>query len=150
MNVRTADSLTAGEEQLPRISTYKVTEPYELDDGVLFHEMMMEDMGPKTLTVGLATFQPGKGLPCHIHNVEEIVTILKGDAYIDVEGVRTKGTAFDTSFIPAYIPHRFVNASDSEELMILWAYSQIDGEQERVDVIRDIVPSDRCMLPKEK
>lgn len=148
--MRTADKLTKAEEQLPRINTYKETEPYELDDGVLFHEMMMEDMGPETLTVGLATFEPGKSLPCHIHNVEEIVTILKGDAYIDVEGVRKKGTAFDTSFIPAYIPHRFVNASDTEQLMILWAYSQIDGQHERVDVIREIVPSDRCMLPKEK
>lgn len=111
--------------------------------------MMMEHMGPKTLTVGLATFEPGKGLPCHIHNVEESVTILKGNAYIDVEGVRSTGEAYDTSFIPPYIPHRFVNSSDTEELVILWAYSQVDEKLEHVDVIRDIVHSDRCMLPKK-
>lgn len=133
----------------PKISKYKEIEPFEMDEGVQFHEMMMETMGPKTLTVGLATFEPGKGLPCHIHNVEESVTILEGKAFIDVEGVRKHGEPYDTSFIPPYIPHRFVNASDTEKLVILWAYSQIDNNQDHVEVIREIVPSDRCMLPKE-
>lgn len=138
------------EKYLPKINKYKEIKPFELDDGVLFHEMMMEDMGPKTLTVGLATFEPGKGLPCHIHNVEEIVTILKGTAFIDVEGVRSKGVAYDTSFIPANIPHRFVNASDTEELVILWTYSQINEDIEHVEVLREIVHSDRCMLPAKQ
>jgi putative monooxygenase len=133
----------------PIISKYKEIKPFELDTGVYFHEMIMETMGPKTIIVGLATFNPGASLPCHIHNVEESVTILKGNAFCDVEGVRTALEAYDTSFIPAGIPHRFVNNSDTEELIILWAYSQINISHRSVDVERIIVDSDRCMLPKD-
>ena len=133
----------------PVITKYKEIEPFEMDEGVQFHDMMMKEMGPKTIIVGLATFEPGKGLPCHIHNVEESVTILKGNAFCDVEGVRTALEPYDTSFIPAKVPHRFVNASDSEELIILWAYSQIDESLKQVDVERIIVETDLCMLPKK-
>ncbi|MFD4820615.1 cupin domain-containing protein [Peribacillus butanolivorans] len=135
-------------EYTPKISKYQSIKSYELDDGVFFQDMMVQDMGPKTLIVGLATFEPGKSLPCHIHNVEESVTILKGNAYCDVEGVRTALEPYDTSFIPANIPHRFVNSSDTEELIILWAYSQIDDSFSRVNIDRITVPTDRCMLPK--
>ncbi|MFK9093095.1 cupin domain-containing protein [Bacillus salipaludis] len=135
-------------EYQPKVSKYKSIKPYELDVGVNFHDMMMQDMGPKTLIVGLATFEPGKSLPCHIHNVEESVTILKGNAFCDVEGVRTALEPYDTSFIPANIPHRFVNASETEELIILWAYSQIDESFSQVDIDRIIVPTDRCMLAR--
>ncbi|MBG9587596.1 hypothetical protein ABE26_10940 [Cytobacillus firmus] len=133
----------------PVISKYKEIKPFEMDEGVQFHDMMMKEMGPKTIIVGLATFEPGKELPCHIHNVEESVTILKGNAFCDVEGVRTALELYDTSFIPANIPHRFVNASNSEELVILWAYSQIDESLKQADVERIIVETDLCMIPKK-
>lgn len=132
----------------PLISKYQEIQPFELDTGVYFHEMVMETMGPKTIIVGLATFRPGASLPCHIHNVEESVTILKGIAFCDVEGVRTALEPYDTSFIPAGIPHRFVNRSGADELIILWAYSQIDISLRTVEVERTIVDSDLCMLPK--
>ncbi|MCS0789874.1 cupin domain-containing protein [Cytobacillus firmus] len=133
----------------PVISKYKEIDPFEMDQGVMFHEMMMKEMGTKTIIVGLATFKPNKSLPCHIHNVEESVTILKGSAFCDVEGVRSFLEPYDTSFIPANIPHRFVNASDSEELIILWAYSQVDVSLKQVDVERIIVETDLCMIPKK-
>lgn len=135
-------------EYVPKISKYADIEPFELDTGVMFHEMMMREMGPKTIIVGLATFEPGASLPCHIHNVEESVTILEGIAYCDVEGVRTALAPYDTSFIPAGIPHRFVNRSHTDKLVILWAYSQINISLRQVDVQRIVVESDRCMLPK--
>lgn len=132
------------------INKYKEIDPFKQDKGVEFHNMLMPEMGPKTLSVGLATFEPNEGLPCHEHNVEESVTVLKGKAYCDVEGKRSTVEAYDTSFIPANIPHRFVNASDSEELMILWAYSQIDESNKTVEIERNIVNSDRCMIPKKQ
>ncbi|RAS80740.1 cupin domain-containing protein [Priestia endophytica] len=132
----------------PKISKYKEVKPFEMDEGVVFHNMIIQDMGPKTIIVGLATFEPSKFLPCHIHNVEESVTILKGHAFCEVEGVRTTLEPYDTSFIPANIPHRFINASDTEELIILWAYSQVDTELNHVDVKRIIVETDLCILSK--
>ncbi|MBB4827054.1 quercetin dioxygenase-like cupin family protein [Sporosarcina luteola] len=135
-------------ELVPVISKYKDIKPYELDDGVVFHEMIMDHMGPKTLLVGLATFKPGKSLPCHTHSVEESVTILKGKAYCDVEGVRTFLETYDTSYIPPQVPHRFVNASEEEELIILWAYSQVDNDLNRIELDRVIVETDLCMVSK--
>src|SRR5699024_7841656 len=101
-------------------------------------------MEPKTLMVGTATFEPNEGLPCHTHNVEESVTILKGKAYCFVEDEKTYVEAYDTSFIPANIPHRFVNASDSEELVILWVYSQVDEHFNPVQFERNIVDTSYC------
>lgn len=123
----------------PKISKYKEIQPVEMDKGVFFHEMMMKEMGPKTIIVGLATFQPGASLPLHIHNVEESVTVLRGKGCCIVDGVTTGVEPYDTSFIPADIPHRFMNTSDSEEMMILWAYAQVTEELKPVLVERTVV-----------
>lgn len=132
------------EKYEPIISRYKEVKPFKQDKGVDFHNMIMPEMGPKTISVGLATFEPSEGLPCHVHNVEESVTILKGEAYCEVAGERTFLEAYDTSFIPANIPHRFYNASDSEELIILWAYSQIDDTGSHVNIDRILVETEKC------
>ncbi|XEC94897.1 cupin domain-containing protein [Paenibacillus tarimensis] len=132
----------------PMISHYKDITPFEIGEGVQFHELLTKGMGPKTIIAGLATFKPNAGLACHIHNVEESVTILKGNAFCDVEGERTFMQPYDHSFVPAGIPHRLENASATEELVILWVYSQIDETLMPVDVERIYVDSDRCMLPR--
>ncbi|QYR21604.1 cupin domain-containing protein [Paenibacillus sp. sptzw28] len=131
------------------ISKHIDIKPFEIVEGVHFHELLTKEMGPKTIIAGLATFKPGLGLACHIHNVEESVTILKGSAYCDVEGERTLLQPYDTSFIPAGIAHRLENASTSDELVIIWVYSQIDETFKPVDIERIYVDADRCMLPKK-
>lgn len=130
----------------PVINRFSKIEPIELDRGVIFHDMMVQKMGPKTVIVGLATFKPNAGLPCHCHNVEECITILRGTAFCDIAGKRTHVQPYDTSFVPAEIPHRFVNASDTEELMIHWTYSQVNISLDPVeDVQRIILDSSNCM-----
>ncbi|WP_181346935.1 cupin domain-containing protein [Thalassobacillus sp. CUG 92003] len=130
----------------PFISKYKEAEPFQMDEGVFFYNMVLREMGTKTLVVGLASFEPGASLPCHVHNVEESVTIIEGEAYCDVEGERTIVREYDTSFIPPSIPHRFVNASDTKELIILWMYSQVDSSLRFANVERIKVESNCCML----
>ncbi|SFB36297.1 Uncharacterized protein, RmlC-like cupin domain [Lentibacillus halodurans] len=140
------------EDQLyrPFINKYNEVEPFEIDSGVYFHNMVTKEMGARSILTGLATFDPGAGLPCHVHNVEESVTILEGESFCDVAGDRSFVRKFDTSFIPPDIPHRFVNASKTEKLVILWVYSQVNNSLEFVDVKRIIVESDRCMLSKHE
>ena len=61
----------------------------------------------------------------HSHNCSEQVTILDGEAEVIVDGVSTMLTRYDTSFIPAEKPHRFVNIGDGD-LTILWIYGARD------------------------
>ena len=61
----------------------------------------------------------------HSHNCSEQVTILEGQAEVIVDGVSTILTRYDTTFIPAEKPHRFLNSGDSE-LTILWIYGARD------------------------
>lgn len=120
------------------IVTFEQCRKYELDKGVLFRDMQTKETGTHTLSVGTATFQPGRYLPCHRHNCEEVIVILEGRAFVDVAGERTPMRPYDSSHVPEGVPHRFVNASKTEELMILWIYSVLD-------VARLITDYSECM-----
>ena len=47
----------------------------------------------------------------------------------------------DTTWIPANVPHRFINASETEPMRIFWVYASIDatrtmiatGEEQTID-----------------
>lgn len=111
------------------ISRSKTAKRYELDKGVDFQDMAVKSMGTENISVGLATFAPGAWLPCHTHNCEESITILEGAAYCDVAGKRFKLGPYDTSHVPAGIPHRFVNGSREEKMVMLWVYAAADVER---------------------
>jgi quercetin dioxygenase-like cupin family protein len=114
---------------------------YELDRGVNFRNLAVKEMGTETISVGLATFEPGAYLPCHTHNCEESITVLEGEAYVDVAGARSLVKPYDTSHVPTGVPHRFVNASRTAKMTILWVYAS-------ADVDRIIQPYARCMGDK--
>lgn len=120
------------------ITRHEECKTYELDRGVIFRDMQTEETGTSVLSVGTATFDPGRYLPCHTHNCEEVIVILDGHAWVDVAGTRTPMKPFDSSHVAEGIPHRFVNASKQERLTILWIYSV-------VDVARLITHYSECM-----
>jgi putative monooxygenase len=108
------------------ITIYDQCKPYELDKGVNFRDMQTSATGAGVLSVGTATFEPGRYLPCHRHNCEEVIVILEGDAWVDVAGQRIPMKVYDSSHVPQGVPHRFVNASKTKQLVILWIYSVAD------------------------
>ena len=111
------------------ITRFDDCKKYELDKGVMFREMQTRETGTKVLSVGTATFQPGRYLPCHRHNCEEVIVILSGDALVDMSGQRTAMKPFDSSYVAEAAPHRFVNASKTDELTILWIYPIVNVER---------------------
>ncbi|RKR07405.1 quercetin dioxygenase-like cupin family protein [Kushneria sinocarnis] len=129
-----------------RLARYRTAEAFEVEPGVRFREMIRREDGARTMIVGLATFAPGASLPCHVHNVEETVTILTGRALCVVEGQETTEVEpFDSSFIPPHVAHRFINASDSEPLTIQWIYGLVDEHGRAVaEVERTLVAPARC------
>ncbi|WP_063798128.1 cupin domain-containing protein [Streptomyces sp. 150FB] len=82
---------------------------------------------------GITSFEPGAAIGHHVHNVAESVVVVQGDAVVDIDGVRTPLRVFDTTFVPANIPHHFENASDSAPMKIFWTYASVEATRTLVD-----------------
>ena len=101
-------------------------EPYEYDKGIRVKKLAVPETGTQSISVGVATFDPGASLPCHIHGCEESITIIEGEAWVEFGGQRVRLKPYDTSHMPAGVPHRFLNASATETMSILWVYASTD------------------------
>lgn len=78
--------------------------------------------GENRITTGMSVYPVGSGAPLHSHNCDEHVTVLAGEAEVLVEGRVTRLEQFDTTYIPAPLPHLFRNVGDVP-LRILWVYT---------------------------
>ncbi len=66
------------------------------------------------LTVGLATFDPGKSNVEHIHpNCEEVVFVMEGAVEHTLGPQRTTLRAGDLIVVPRNVPHRLINTADT-------------------------------------
>lgn len=74
-----------------------------------------------TLTSGISTYPVGSGAPLHTHNCVEHVTLLSGDAEVEIDGAVTRLERFDTTYVEAGIPHAFRTVGDTP-MTILWVY----------------------------
>ena len=103
---------------------FKIREmkPVDRGPGLRGWPLLTGEKGSERLTTGITEFQPGANLALHIHNCEEQVTILEGDATATIDGVSYQLTAPDTTFISEGLPHRFINTSD-KPMKILWVYT---------------------------
>jgi HTH-type transcriptional regulator, repressor for puuD len=77
------------------------------------------------VTTGVTEFAPGTGIPLHTHNVEESVLILEGEATATIEDEEHALVAGDATWVPADIPHRFVNRGTGR-MRIYWVYGGRD------------------------
>lgn len=89
--------------------------------------------GARDFINGITIFAPKAAIPLHSHNCDESVLMLEGNAIAEIDGVRHDVTAGDVTFIPANIPHRFINRSDTEGMKILWTYASIDATRTLVE-----------------
>jgi putative monooxygenase len=95
---------------------------YELSKDAFFIDLFARRFGAVGICGGHGRFLPGASLPCHIHDFDESITIVKGSAVCMVQGRQYELSNCDTAFIPTGIPHRFLNRSDAEMEMI-WVYA---------------------------
>lgn len=73
-------------------------------------------------TSGTTQFPAGKKVPFHSHNCNEQVTILGGEALVEIEGRESVPVGrHDTVFVPQGKSHRFINSGNGP-LTILWVY----------------------------
>lgn len=83
--------------------------------------------GSTGLINGITVIGPGEAIPLHFHNCEESVMVLDGEAIVEIDGERHRMGRDDTTWVPADLPHRFINASETETLRIFWIYARIDA-----------------------
>jgi len=51
--------------------------------------------------------------------------VLDGEAIVELDGVEYHMSANDTTWVPANVPHRFINASSTSGMRIFWTYASI-------------------------
>ena len=87
----------------------------------LTHRLTTYVVGAEAITSGISHFEPGASVPLHYHNCEEQVTVVQGSATAVIEGVEQAVGTFDTTYVPAGVPHCFRNDS-SEPFVMLFVY----------------------------
>lgn len=103
--------------------------------------------GSTSLINGITAFDPGAAIGLHFHNCEESVMVIEGEAIAEIDGVQHHLSTHDTTWIPANVPHRFINASD-RPMRIFWTYATVDatrtmvetGEQRTIDAEHGYAP----------
>lgn len=106
---------------------------YERGGGARTIPLVSARLGARSFINGITEFGPGAQIPWHFHNCEESVMLLEGRAVFDIGEAHHDLVAQDTTFIPAGVPHRFRNASDTEGMKILWIYGRVDATRTLVE-----------------
>jgi quercetin dioxygenase-like cupin family protein len=109
----------ADPEHMVRIAHAK---KYELAGKTSFCDLFAGRFGAVGICGGYGEFQPGSSLPCHIHEYDESITIVKGAATCEVMGRRYQLSGYDTAIVPSGRPHRFLNES-SDVMAMIWVYA---------------------------
>lgn len=104
--------------QLPR---------YERGGGAATTPLVSRQIGATGFINGITEFAPGAAVDFHSHNCEESVVVLEGDAILEVDGSEHRLQAFDTTWLPPNLVHRFRNASLERPMKILWIYASMEA-----------------------
>lgn len=106
----------------PRILRFADLPTVDRGTGVKTTPLVSRTLGAEGLTTGITTFPPGTQIALHYHNCDESVVVIEGEAVCEIAGRRYHLNTFDTTFVPAGVPHRFLNESD-RPMRILWIYA---------------------------
>ena len=96
------------------------------DPGVDALRLVNSARGAKTMTAGVATFEPGARIIWHTHPCEETVIILEGEATGHVNDQKFHLDRYDTTIMPPGVAHCFSNDSD-EPMTIAYFYPMGDA-----------------------
>lgn len=116
--------MTRAESRVLRPSEIR---PHERGGGARTTPLVTRSIGSTSMLNGITEFGPGAAIPLHTHNCEESVLVLEGDAIAELDGVQHRMSATDTTWVPADVPHRFINASDTKPMRIFWTYASVDA-----------------------
>ena len=93
----------------------------ERGGGITSKPLVGEPQGATVFCSGVTSFPPGASIPLHTHNTDEQVTLLEGEGTAQIEERQEQVKPYDTTFIPAGVPHRFINSGQGR-MSIMWVY----------------------------
>jgi quercetin dioxygenase-like cupin family protein len=124
---------------------------YELSENAFFTDLFARRFGAVGICGGYGRFLPGSSLPCHTHEYDESISIVRGTATCMVQGRRYELSGCATAYIPKGLPHRFINTSNQEMAMI-WVYAGDEPDRQVVDnrFCSGLLPWTSAPLPDAK
>jgi len=110
-----------GCERVTRFASAKRS--FDVGPGAEFIDYFNADLIPGIeMSGGFGRFQPGGRLPAHLHNFDESISIIEGEASCLVEGRRYSLNDCATAMVPRGRVHYFVNES-SRPMDMIWVYA---------------------------
>lgn len=116
-----------------RATRFRTAPRSEAGPGTSFIDYFNETLMPGIeVSGGYGLFQPGGRLPAHVHDFDESICIIEGEATCIVEGRRYTMSDGATALQPRGRVHYFINDSDRPMAMI-WVYAGPRPERIIVD-----------------
>ena len=115
-----------------RVTRGKTAWYYAAGDGTEFIDFFNDTLMPGIgMSGGYGLFYPGGRLPAHLHDFDESICIIRGEATCFVEGRQYKMADYATAIQPRGRIHYFINNSPGKMAMI-WVYA--GPRPERIEV----------------
>lgn len=120
---REMPATSTGVEGAERVTRFRLADRFEAGPGTAFVDFFNETLVPGLeISGGHGLFHPGGRLPAHIHDFDESISIIDGEAVCIVEGRRYTLSDNATAMVPRGRVHYFINDSDSP-MSMLWVYA---------------------------
>jgi putative monooxygenase len=114
---------SSGQRGAERVNRFQSAPQFEAGPNTSFIDFFNEELTPGIeMSGGYGLFQPGGRLPAHVHDLDESICIIEGNATCIVEGRRYALSDCATALQPRGRVHYFVNESRSRMAM-LWVYA---------------------------
>ncbi len=121
--VRPMSPDSTGKLGAERVTRFRTAARSEAGPGTSFIDFFNEAVMPGIeMSGGYGLFQPGGRLPAHVHDFDESICIIEGEATCIVEGRRHTMSGGATALEPRGRVHYFVNTSD-RPMAMLWVYA---------------------------
>jgi 2-keto-3-deoxy-L-rhamnonate aldolase RhmA/quercetin dioxygenase-like cupin family protein len=127
---------STGKKGAEYVTRHRTAKRFEAGQGASFIDFFNRDLMPGIeMSGGYGLFQPGGRLPTHIHNFDESICIIQGQATCIVEGRKYTLSDCATALQPRGRVHYFINQSNAPMAMI-WVYGGPSPER--------LVVAERC------
>ncbi len=111
-----------GQQGAERVTRHRTAKRVEGGKGASFIDFFNRDlMSGFQMSGGYGLFQPGGRLPAHVHDFDESICIVQGQATCVVEGRQYTLSDCATALQPRGRVHYFINRADAAMAMI-WVY----------------------------